>query len=318
MFRRYAALFLLPVALTACAQMYGVDTKEPQVQHQAPVMTPPPAPKPLDPLAQLNSVPGVTVYPLNTPPSDPFTRKNLQPVTQKVLGEGYFVSDPSVNVYPPRLPQAIHDNVPMEGVRVDAAGALYSGKIRAQEPPKTVLVEPVPAGQPVDDMSGGVIAAQPLPPVIGERQVGVGQPQPQSQPQKGWGGMPNAVAYDAPPVQSALESNMDAWGQQPSLATAPATHAFTPAGSKSGPVNTGYNSMPVAPPVSNQPAQVIPAVREPAPQPVAHTPPDQGPGMQPPTSFDMPSTSGVIATPAPELQPAPQGAGAAIPSLTGY
>ena len=302
MSRMFAALLLLPLALSGCAKMYGVDMEQPQVEQPAPVAKPMPAPKPFDPLVALNAVPGVTVYPLNTPPSDPFTRKNLQPLSSKVIGEGYFVEDPSVNVYPPRLPQAVPAVTPMDsGVRVDAASALYSGKIRAQEPPKTVLVPSAPAGQPVDDMSGGVIAQQALPPVIGDNQTQVG-----NAPQPEWGGMGGSTL---PPVQEkfvttpapmmAAPAMQGGWGSQPTL-MAPPQHAFTQAGAKSGPVQTGYG----APPPVAQPKQ----------EPIVHTPPSQGPGMQPPTSFDLPGT------PAPSLPASPQGqvGQSSLPSLTGY
>ena len=147
MLRRHIVFTALVPLLAACAMEPDTKPMPDPVAPQAPVQQPAPQ---VDLLNAMDR-PSVEVYPLSGPPVDPFTRKNLQPLSQKVLAEGYPVMDPSVTVYPLSMPTAM-PNVAMNNVRTDAQGALYTGKVRSQ-----AMQNPPGKMQPIigaEDMGG--------------------------------------------------------------------------------------------------------------------------------------------------------------------
>ncbi len=128
------------ISLTSCAQMGFVPDAPVQKQASSSITMEQPkmAPKPSIQANQnlLETMNGttdssVTVYPLTGDIVDPFTRKTLQPLSSKVIAEGYPVLDPSVTVYPLRPPSAVP---PVSFENVDQVGAnssLYSARVQS-------------------------------------------------------------------------------------------------------------------------------------------------------------------------------------------
>lgn len=215
----------------------------------------------LDTFETMNQIdPSVRLFSLRGQPAYPLINKPLQPLSEKVIGEGYVATDPSVTVYPPRLPTAVPALAPMQGVRVDASTALYSAKIQNEarmnprlDPPELPIEAVSMAeldmedGQSAtsDDMIGDgedMIALplsarkarglqQPVPAVIGDDSLSA----------------EDIMVQPLPPVEEVAVTSRATPASVPS--TPPVT--FKSAGSKSGPVNTGYGT-PVQP-VSPQP-----------------------------------------------------------------
>lgn len=181
MLRRHILFLAVAISLSACAMER--DTK-PKAQEPAPQPVVKPAPQ-VDLLNAMDR-PSVEVYPLSGPPVDPFTRKNLQPLSQKVLAEGYPVMDPSVSVYPLSPPTSM-PNVAMTNVRTDAQSMLYTGKVRS-----TAMQNPPYKMQPItgEDMGSGMtVKTEALPPI----------PPPADSPSI-WGDVPTAHLPPMPPV----------------------------------------------------------------------------------------------------------------------
>lgn len=136
---KHAILSIITLSsLTACAQL-GFEPDVPRAHSNTftsstPVIEDIPAPKvPSDLISTINDTtdPSVTVYPLTGAIGDPYTRKNLQPISSKVLAEGYPVLDPSVSVYPIRPPSAVPP-VAFENVnQVGASSSLYSARVQS-------------------------------------------------------------------------------------------------------------------------------------------------------------------------------------------
>lgn len=205
-------LSLLPL-LAACADM--TDTK-PAAREEQPLPVAQPAPQQVDVLSAMDRD-SVTVYPLNGPVQDPFTRKNLQPLSQKVLAEGYPVMDPSVTVYPLSTPTAM-PNVAMDNVRVDAQSALYSGKVRSQAMQAQASAPKMKPVYPEDDMTGGIVQSE-LPPI----------PPPADSPSI-WGDVPTAYL---PPMPGMPQ-------QAPAPVIGARVYEAPQAGKRSAPIDTSY------------------------------------------------------------------------------
>lgn len=106
-----------------------MDVITPADIQSADMIAPEPLSAPLDYATAMSGDPSVTVYPLTGPVPDPYTRKQLQPLSQKVIGEGYPVLDPSVIVFPPRTPERFPAAVPLAGgVRVDANASIAQAR----------------------------------------------------------------------------------------------------------------------------------------------------------------------------------------------
>lgn len=214
--RHILFLSLLPL-LAACAMEKDSKPMPPQPAPPAPIAQLAPAPD----LMNAMDRPSVEVYPLNGPVADPFTRKNLQPLSQKVLAEGYPVMDPSVTVYPLSMPTAM-PNVTMDNVRADAQSALYTGRVRSQAMQNSNKMQPIyDDGSPAPIMSSDAgmvdVQTEALPPIM---------PPPADSPSI-WGDVPTAYL---PPLP-----DMPAY-------TPPSQPAYAPTqtGQRVAPVDTSY------------------------------------------------------------------------------
>lgn len=141
---------ILCVSLLLCAAACTMPgTQEAQPTWKSTQYTPltPARPVPSDPMKALVTDSSVTVFPLSEPIHQPFSDKQLQPLSQKVLGEGYPVLDTSVTVYPLNPPRAI-PNVAFENVaQTSADSSLYSARVQAlaaQRPPEEDMGDMVP------------------------------------------------------------------------------------------------------------------------------------------------------------------------------
>lgn len=190
MTHRLLTMILLSAALSGCSQFEGWGPYEwwqmeqsqsapKQQENSADTGMPVPAAKPvLDTSAMevMNQIdPSVKVFSIKDGPMpDPYMKSNLQPLSGKVVGEGYVATDPSVTVYPPRMPTAVPDLAPMEGVKVDATASLYSAKVRAMAKERTDLNNPPPLpveALSMDDMEGDMTGRVPMPPVRDDRSL---------------------------------------------------------------------------------------------------------------------------------------------------
>lgn len=196
MTHRLLTMILLGAALSGCSRFEGWGPYEwwqmeqsqdaaSQADNAHASGVPVPAEKPafdtsaMDVMGQVD--PSVKVYPIKDGAlPDPYIKSNLQPLSEKVIGEGYVATDPSVTVYPPRMPTAIPDLAPMEGVKVDATASLYSAKVRAlakQRRDEPINPPPLPVeALSMDDMEGDMIGSVPMPPAMNDRSLDVIQP----------------------------------------------------------------------------------------------------------------------------------------------
>ena len=157
---RYILVACVMITLSACT------VAQPEKTLQSDGMPVMPQPKPqLDVLTALNSE-SVTVYPLTGDMRTPFSNKKLQPISEKVIGEGYPVLDPSVTVFPLKPPTSIPD-VTFDNVQTGASSSLYSAKVKsmaAQRPPEDDMP---PRIAPIsEDVIGADIKSTPLAPII--------------------------------------------------------------------------------------------------------------------------------------------------------
>lgn len=155
-----AMISRLFIIISTLAVLSACTTQQPQPKPMAEApMIPQPKPE-LDVITALNT-PSVTVYSLKGNEQNPFSNKQLQPLSQKVIGEGYPVLDPSVIVYPLNPPTSI-PNVAFDNIRTGADSSLYSARVRAMAAQRPMERESLPvigAGQTS-------IEATPLPPII--------------------------------------------------------------------------------------------------------------------------------------------------------
>ncbi len=248
----FSVLFIL--SLSACAQMGFVPdipshtSKVADESHHTPMMDTPAQPKQTDLLTTLNETTdsSVTVYPLTGEITDPYTRKNLQPLSSKVLAEGYPVLDPSVVVYPLRPPSSVP---PVSFENVDQVGAnssLYSARVQSLASQRDIddgafpsfpssdqivtdvvsedivpmAIKPLDEGDFIDvpDRPFDVSAPPPLAPMPASSPSSLAQPVnvfkkagTVSRPEGGASTANTAISYDDPwPITRPEKTNMDA------------------------------------------------------------------------------------------------------------
>lgn len=255
--------------------------------------------KPLaEPLEMLATDSSVTVFPLDKPVTDPFSDKKMQPVSEKVLGEGYPVLDPSVSVYPLKPPTEV-PSVAFENVQTGADANLYSARVKSLAAQRPLMDDDMafPALPPTDGAKMNASA---------EEVIGMGRD--------------NIETTALPPIEGPA-INVEEQVYTPVQPAKPPQAIFTKPGAKIGPNGLEKSSsQPVAtqaPAVSKPPvmpaaepaAPIMPSSQEFLPPPRPRDPEDAWvPPPAVPTTIapvNVHEVAGDMPLPTPSKQPLP-------------